>query len=124
MPLPYCGIANGPALDTVAVPAVTVDTPAPMFWITKVSPALNNDVLTVTVFALATFITMRVEDIDKNEILQIVIHPVIEVPKVIEPVIEVREVIDPVVEVPEVIEPVVEQVAEVIEQALALVFSA
>ena len=60
VPLPYCGIANGPALDTVAVPAVTVQTPAPMFCKTKVSPALNRDVLTVIVVALALFITTRV----------------------------------------------------------------
>ena len=60
VPLPYCGIANGPALYTVAVPAVTVQTPAPMFCKTSVSPALNNDVFTVIVVALALFITTRV----------------------------------------------------------------
>jgi hypothetical protein len=45
---------------TVAVPAVTVQVPAPMLMICKVSPALNNEVLTVTVVADALFITMRV----------------------------------------------------------------
>ena len=52
--------ANVPDVETVAVPAVTVQTPAPMLSICKLSPAENNDVLTVIVVALALFITMRV----------------------------------------------------------------
>jgi hypothetical protein len=60
VPLPLVGIAKDPALDTVAVPAVTVVVPAPMFCITKVSPALNSDVLTVIVVAPAAFMTTRV----------------------------------------------------------------
>jgi len=52
-------MANGPALETVAVPAVTVQTPAPMLDNSTISLALKIDVLAVIVVLLAEFITTR-----------------------------------------------------------------
>lgn len=54
---PYCAIARDPVVSTVAVPAVTVVMPAPIFCRDTVSPAANSDVLTVMVVALPLFIT-------------------------------------------------------------------
>jgi hypothetical protein len=60
VPPAFAASANEPAVETVAVPAVIVQIPAPMFWINRVSPAENKEVLTVIVVALAEFITTRV----------------------------------------------------------------
>ena len=56
VPLSYCARAKVDAVLTVAVPAVIVDIPAPIFCINTVSPAENQLVLTVIVVALAEFI--------------------------------------------------------------------
>jgi hypothetical protein len=60
VPPPQVLNAKEPEVVTVAVPAVIVQTPVEIFWMNKVSPALNNDVLTVIVVALAEFIAIRV----------------------------------------------------------------
>ena len=52
--------AKGPALVTVALPAVIVQVPAPIEVILKVSPAVNSAVFTVIVVAPAAFIVMCV----------------------------------------------------------------
>jgi hypothetical protein len=56
----HCAKARLPPVVTVAVPAVIVQIPTPMFCIHKVSPALNRSVSTVIVVAEPEFITTRV----------------------------------------------------------------
>jgi len=46
-------------LIVTPAPAVIVDVPAPLFAIKSVSPTAKTELLIVTVFAVATFITMR-----------------------------------------------------------------
>jgi len=60
MPLSYWFNAKEFDDDTVAVPGVTVQTPTPMFRILRVSPAVNNAVLTVIVVAPALFMVIVV----------------------------------------------------------------
>ena len=60
VPPPCC--ANAKELDVLIVtpaPAVTVDVPAPLLAMKIVSPTAKTELLIVTVFAVATFITMR-----------------------------------------------------------------
>jgi len=55
VPPAFCANANVPVVPTVQVPAVTVQTPAPMFNISTTSDAPKIEVLTVIVVAEAEF---------------------------------------------------------------------
>ena len=60
VPPAFCDKAKLPVVPTVQVPAVTVQTPAPMFRISTLSEAPKIDVFTVMVVADAEFITTLV----------------------------------------------------------------
>ena len=60
VPPAFCANAKLPEVPTVQVPAVTVQTPAPMFNISTTSEAPKIEVLTVMVVADAEFITTLV----------------------------------------------------------------
>ena len=60
VPPAFCANANVPVVPTVQVPAVTVQTPAPMLRISTLSDAPKIEVLTVMVVAEAEFITTLV----------------------------------------------------------------
>ena len=60
VPPAFCGNARVPVVPTVQVPAVTVQTPAPMFNISTLSEAPKIEVFTVIVVAEAEFITTLV----------------------------------------------------------------
>ena len=60
VPPPYCANASDPdVLIVTPAPAVTVVVPAPLLAMKIVSPAAKIELLIVTVFDEATFITMR-----------------------------------------------------------------
>jgi hypothetical protein len=59
-PPAFCTNARVPEVATVQVPAVTVQTPAPIFSISTTSDAPKIDVFTVIVVAEAEFITTLV----------------------------------------------------------------
>jgi hypothetical protein len=68
VPPAFCANAKVPEVPTVQVPAVTVQTPAPMFSISTLSDAPKIDVLTVIVVGEAEFITTLVP---RSEIVRV-----------------------------------------------------
>jgi hypothetical protein len=60
VPPPCCANASDPdVLIVTPAPAVIVDVPAPLLAMKIVSPVVKIELLIVTVFALATFMTIR-----------------------------------------------------------------